>query len=84
MTFDMVMMLMGWPYDSFDCLLLLFYFIDLTFLSLSVVHFFLDFLLLIFLLFLWASASNSLNTVTSDHNIINVTTVTNFTGIWYS
>ena len=20
MTFDMVMMLMGWPYDSFDCL----------------------------------------------------------------
>jgi hypothetical protein len=23
MTFDMVMMLMGWPYDSFDCLLFL-------------------------------------------------------------
>ena len=21
MTFDMVMMIMGWPYDSFDCLL---------------------------------------------------------------
>ena len=21
MSFDMVMMLMGWPYDSFDCLL---------------------------------------------------------------
>ena len=21
MTFDMAMMLMGWPYDSFDCLL---------------------------------------------------------------
>ena len=26
MTFDMVMMLMGWPYDSFDCVLYILFF----------------------------------------------------------